>query len=98
LAISEIRAEVKKPKAEGATAEPEIAAASTALLAFLTSAGFSSTQQDFDGILNASLAMTAACKKYGYLVACYPIEIQFKRKPGGLRLLEFADILPTKSQ
>ena len=66
LTIPEMREEVKKVQSRGSTAEPEIAAASTALLAFLTSAGFSPTQQDLDGILNASLAMTEACKKYEY--------------------------------
>ena len=66
LTIPEMREELKKVQSRGSTAEPEIRAASTALLRSVTSAGFSPTQQDLDSLLSASLAMTEACKKYGY--------------------------------
>ena len=66
LTIPEMREELKKVQSRGSTAEPEIRAASTAMLRSLTSAGFSPTQQELDSLLSASLAMTEACKKYGY--------------------------------
>ena len=66
LTNPEMREELKKVQSRGSTAEPEIRAASTALLRSVTSAGFSPTQQELDSLLSASLAMTEACKKYGY--------------------------------